>query len=194
MSDSLIIQQARETFRLGMIELTSGNNEMEILAASQSGTKAPPGWTLPALAVAVAASREASKLHEMIAGLQKRVEALEGKPDFASAFDAARAARNLAPVPARSYDVPNDEPRAGGTETYVPSPEALEENYQDRLRDARALAESGAGWAKVVDFAYAGLAKGAPRRVCSNERPPTPDELTVIEEWLDRHASRKTAL
>lgn len=180
MPEAGLIQKAREVFRLGMIELGAANNEMEILDAAKTGQKPPPGWTLPALAVAIAASRSIMAQNKTIEALQKRVEKLEGKPGLSfEAFDKAAAEVGAPADPGPDYQ---------------PDPEALEDSYKERLRNARATADKGAGWAKVVEFAYAGTSKSAPRLVCTNQRPPTPAELTVIEIWLDRNATRGTSL
>jgi 3-methyladenine DNA glycosylase/8-oxoguanine DNA glycosylase len=145
---------------------------MEILDAAKTGQKPPPGWTLPALAVAIAASRSIMAQNKTIEALQKRVEKLEGKPGLS--FEA--------------FDKAFDEP------IFEPDPEALEDSYKERLRNARATADKGAGWAKVVEFAYAGTSKSAPLLVCMGSRPPTDPELRVIETWLNRNATRGTSL
>jgi len=180
MPNDSLIQAAKEVWQLGMIELSAGNNEMEILGAAQAGQKPPPGWTLPALAVAIAAARSLKKLQGQIDELAARLDALESKPklDFAS-FDQAAAKLTAGVEPGVDYH---------------PDPEELERDYKDRLRQARALADAGAGWASVVNFAFAGTSKTAPKAVVNNQRPPTPNELEVIEAWLDRHAKRGAAL
>jgi len=186
MPNDSLIQAAKEVWQLGMIELSAGNNEMEILGAAQAGQKPPPGWTLPALAVAIAAARSIKKLQGQIDELAARLDALESKPklDFGTKldfdnFDEATAKLTAGAEPGVDYE---------------PDPEELEANYKDRLRKARALADAGAGWGSVVNFAFAGTSKTAPKAVVNNQRPPTPGELRVIEAWLNRHAKRGAAL
>ena len=156
MSESPIIQKAREVFTLGMLQLSAGSNEAEIMRAAEMGQQAPRGWTLPAMAVAIAAARS-------IAALTERVEALEAKLSGIDNVNFGSFDNAVANLTAPAEPGPN----------YQPDPEELERDFKERLRDARALADKGAGWDKVCEFAFAATARTAPTALKTNQRAPS---------------------
>jgi hypothetical protein len=177
MAESSIIAPS-ETIHLGMLKLEVRANEAEMLQLAGAGHGAPPPWNLPALAVAIAAGRHIAQLEARVVELEKRLAS--------------------APVVREAKDLNFDQAVANLTNSdpvhYEPDPEELERSYKKRLREARALADAGAGWSAVVDYAFAGTSARAPSAVKTNQRPPTPRELSVIEKWLDRHAKRGGSL
>ena len=204
MTDSRLILPSRETFRLGMIELGAANNEAELLELAKlpHPPACPPGWTLPSLAVAIAAARTCKALNAKIEALDERLDQLAQL--LALADEAAEEtsklnselARRLKMMEAQGPNVTiSDSPNSARVATtYEPDPEDLEADYQQRVRKAQALARAGVGWESVCAFAFVATSKTAPKALVLGERAPTPGELRIIEAWLNRQTKGAGAL
>lgn len=188
-----LIIPRKVAYCLGMLEVSTPSNEVEILQAGSQGAKAPPGWSTAALAVHIAASRECQRLktridalEETIEGLAKLIEASTGDlPDVAKMIGQHEPV-NVSTL-ARAVAEP-EQPSEGLH--MVPDPEELEESYRERLRQAKATAEKGPGWPFVVGTVF-----GAVRRdLAQGKVSPKPSELLKIEQWLDQNAKRGPAL
>ena len=171
-------------WRLGELEIELAQTEAELMALAAGGQKAPNGWDISAMAVAVAAARDFRAMREQIDSLEADVaqltriataagliEPAEQTADFFSAAVAALKPGGLQAVP----DVYTE-----------PDPAELEADYNRRLAKAQALAGAGVGWAGVVELA--GLTSSALR---SGARLPDCAELRTIEQWLNQNATRK---